>query len=324
MLEEHDINYQPTNPEIWQGRWDGDTADLLRWHQVIKLLDIRRTAELQGAVVFLGFCCDEGVRRNQGRCGAKDAPDYLRSVLAGLPVHFPSTVKLVDAGNIICQQEAMESAQSMLSQCVEFLIRSQAFPIVIGGGHEITYGHFKGIQKARSGKTGIINLDAHLDMRALSNNQGNSGTSFYQIAEEAEQQQEEFHYLAIGVQDISNSMALFNYAASKSVQIIKASDIHAENLKNVLVQILRFAQQVDQLYLTIDLDVFNAAVAPGVSALAFNGIFPDHSFQKLFNTILDLPNLVSVDVAELNPLMDIDHRTAKLAADLLFKIVQKR
>jgi len=107
------------------------------------------------------------------------------------------------------------------------------------------------------------------------------------------------------------------------VEIIHAKDIYAERLGEILDQIIAFGKKVDQVYLTIDLDVFAAAYAPGVSALAFHGIVPDHNFQLIFDTILQLPNLRSIDVAELNPHFDIDNRTTKLGADLLFKVLQK-
>ncbi|MFZ4260809.1 formimidoylglutamase [Sphingobacterium sp. HJSM2_6] len=324
MHRDQETCYEPVDINLWQGRIDGDETDYQRWHQVIGVHDIRKNPDMQGAAVFLGFCCDEGVRRNQGRTGAKAGPDHLRRVLAGLPVHFSPTLRLMDIGNISCHEEEMEAAQGMLSQCVEYLIKVHAFPIVLGGGHEITYGHFKGIRNAKAGKIGIINIDAHLDIRQTEHQQGNSGTSFYQIAEEAALNNEEFHYLAIGIQDISNTKALFNYAAAKSVAMIKREDIYADKLPALINQILAFAQSVDHIYLTIDLDAFSAAHAPGVSAISFNGIIPDHSFHRLFSTLLQLPNLISVDIAEYNPRFDIDHRTAKLAADLIFQIVQKR
>ncbi len=316
-------NYIPGNPSQWNGRVDGFTPDLFRWHQVVSTIDLREDQSLDGAFVLLGFCCDEGVRRNQGRIGAKRGPETLRKVLAGLPVHFDSSIRLVDAGDVICEGGFLEESQRSLTIAVNRIIKSGGFPILMGGGHEITFPHFLGIQQASDRSVGIINLDAHLDIRPLVDGKGNSGTGFYQIAEYCERNGIDFKYLAVGIQEISNTKALFNFAQSKSVQIYHAKELHEQRIGKIIDEIIAFGRSVESVYLTVDLDVFSAAYAPGVSAPAFQGIVPDINFDSLFSTILELPNLRSVDVAELNPTFDLDNRTAKLAAHLLFKVLQK-
>ena len=78
----------------------------------------------------------------------------------------------------------------------------------------------------------------------------------------------------------------------------------------------------DILQLTIDMDVFAACHAPGVSALSYNGIAPNAMFKRLLRHIVFSGKVWSVDIAELNPRYDIDSRTARLAASLIFDIVQ--
>jgi len=318
-------NYTAAIDDIWSGRIDGVTPDALRWHQVIQLVDLREQYDFTNAVVFLGFCCDEGVRRNQGREGAKEAPNNYRKILANLPVHYNKNVRLLDAGNIYCNDGDLEKAQAALTAAVARIIQQGGFPIVLGGGHEVTYGHYKGLRKAvGQEKIGVINIDAHLDNRSTVDGKGNSGTGFYQIAADCEQENAEFHYLALGIQEISNTKALFEHAADKEVSIIYANDIQTQHVERIKALIKAFAKQVDHLYLTIDLDAFAAPYAPGVSALAFNGIIPNPDFFAIFSTLISLPNLRTVDLAELNPKYDIDHRTARLGASLIFKTLQER
>lgn len=319
------LNYSLIDPIIWSGRIDGLNKESMRWHQLIEFVDLREEGELKNSIVFLGFCSDEGVRRNQGRIGAKDAPQAFRKIMANLPVHFSEKINLKDAGDICCKDGNLEEAQSTLSELVAKVIHAGGFPVVLGGGHEVTYGHFQGIKKAcRGRKIGIINIDAHLDIRESVNGQGNSGTGFYQIAEECENENAEFQYLAIGIQEISNTNTLFSYAADKEVSIISADELQNDNLNRINLIIKAFANQVDYIYLTIDMDAFDASHAPGVSSPAFNGIVPDAVFFKIFDAIKDLPNLVSMDIAELNPIYDIDNRTARLGALLLFKLLNSR
>jgi formiminoglutamase len=49
------------------------------------------------------------------------------------------------------------------------------------------------------------------------------------------------------------------------------------------------------------MDVFNASIAPGVSASAYNGIFADATFMHFYRHILKSEKLVALDVAEVNP-----------------------
>ena len=64
------------------------------------------------------------------------------------------------------------------------------------------------------------------------------------------------------------------------------------------------------------MDVFNAAIAPGVSATAYNGIMADSAFMHYFKHILKSEKLIAMDIAEVNPSLDIAERTARLAASL--------
>jgi formiminoglutamase len=78
----------------------------------------------------------------------------------------------------------------------------------------------------------------------------------------------------------------------------------------------------DVLQLTIDMDVFSSAYAPGVSAGSFNGIQPNTMFKRLLRHIVLSGKLASVDIAETNPMYDIDNSTARLASSVIFDIVQ--
>lgn len=310
--------YQAPRASIWQGRVDGTDQASLRWHQQIHFLDLATIPEnLKHAYVLLGFASDEGVRRNQGRVGAFQGPEAIRQILANLPVHHE--LKLYDAGNVICKDGNLEEAQAQLALAVAMLKQAGAFPILMGGGHEITYGHFCGLAKNATKKIGIINIDAHFDLRKPVDGQPTSGTGLYQIAEDVGT--ENFHYLALGIQEISNTKALFDQANLFGADYILQSALTSDQLLLNLSKIEAFLAKVDEVYLTIDLDAFASPFAPGVSALAFQGIIPDHSFFKILDVIYRHPKLISMDIAELNPKFDQDNRTAKLAADLIFKKV---
>ncbi len=99
--------YQLAERKFWEGRTDlGDGQQGLRWHQLLNILDLTQLIHKTGApknIAFLGFCSDEGVRRNKGRLGAQKAPDALRKAMTSLPVHLDQEkIALLDGGNVIC------------------------------------------------------------------------------------------------------------------------------------------------------------------------------------------------------------------------------
>lgn len=316
-------NYRSADSTIWTGRTDGTGPAHLRWHQIIECIDLHSTDTLAGKYVFLGFPVDEGVQRNKGRVGAAAGSLSLRKTLVNLPVQREYAVNLADAGDIVCVDNDLESAQTALAEAVAIIIEKGGFPIVLGGGHEVTYGHYCGVKTAKKGKIGVINFDAHFDLRTPEEGVPTSGTGFYQIATDEQAAGSHMDYLAIGIQRISNTEALFDTAYNFDADYIEAKDFHYLNNSFIEYKLQNFLDRIDHLYISIDLDVFAAAYAPGVSATAFNGLIPDNYFKLALNQLMASPKFTSIDFAELNPIYDIDNRTAKLAADLIYTVVNR-
>lgn len=325
-MELSNIYYHPGELGNWDGRFDGNQPENQRWHQKIRCLDLNDNdmeVPLSGrTIALLGFCCDEGVRRNKGRVGSKDGPQAVRKALGSIPVH-DTKITLWDVGDIHCPDGNLESAQNELGKAVLKILRKGALPLLIGGGHEITYGHYLGLGQFLSGNSpdkgrlGIVNFDAHFDNRRPSVEGASSGTGFYQIYEQEKKMGREFRYLALGIQRMGNTPALFLQAEETETQYIFANEFVDKYYAEIEGKVNTFLDQIDHLYLTIDLDVFAAAYAPGVSAPSVIGLIPDGNFIGLLTMILQSDKLCSIDFAELNPSLDQDQRTAKLAAALI-------
>jgi len=301
--------------EIWKGRIDGENLKFLRWHQVVK--NAHSVVDFQHNFVFTGFCCDEGVRRNKGRIGAKNAPNFIRNCCSNFPI-LDEDFKIYDNGNVYCEDSDLEKAQQELAEKVKFVLINNGKSLVLGGGHEVAFAHFSGIRKAfPTKKIGIINFDAHFDNRTIEKGIGaTSGTGFYQMAE-----LEKIHSLTIGIQRNSNTNALFDYADNKGMNYILADDIQTKNIEKILHKIVDFISKVDVLYVTVCMDIFSSAFAPGVSSTAYSGIFPDAIFKEILKKAISSEKLLAFDIAEVNPDFDIDNRTAKLAASLIFEVL---
>ena len=317
-------------PQPWQGRNDGDTADVQRWHQAIQLMDLSRlphhitNQSSDKKIALIGFCSDEGVRRNHGRLGAKDGSAAIRKACANFPIHYEK-LQLFDAGDVHCDDGNLEAAQAMLGAKIRQLLQLKYFPIVLGGGHEVAYANFSGIkqQVTANHSFGVINFDAHFDLRMVDESVGaTSGTGFWQMAQDCKNSKTEYHYFGIGIQDCSNTKLLFDTARNIGALYIKAEEFTNEQLEHILDLLNHVITESSLLQLSIDMDVFTAANAPGVSAPAFNGIPPNAMFKRLLRHIVCSGKVATIDIAEVNPLYDVDHRTAKLAASFVFDIVQ--
>ncbi|MEX0362435.1 MAG: formimidoylglutamase, partial [Allomuricauda sp.] len=183
-------HYSTPKKDNWQGR---KSTKNLYLHEKVKCAPLDEIPEPpKKSITLLGYACDEGVSRNQGRVGAVDGPDAIKNSLGRFPNHLPSAVQLYDAGNITCTQGEMEAAQAKLTSSVCSLLDKKQFPIILGGGHDVAYGHYHGIKKHLDSKKegqriGIVNFDAHFDLRQNTLN-NNSGTPFYQIAQECKEE----------------------------------------------------------------------------------------------------------------------------------------
>lgn len=296
---------------IWQGRLDGEE---LLYHRIFQRVKEEKNYDAISTNDFVlhGFAVDEGVRRNKGRQGTKDAPDMIRKNMSNFPVIRPD-FSLLDFGNVTCDDANLENTQNELAKNVSKVLLKGGKSLVLGGGHEVTFGHYRGVRTAYpEQKIGIINFDAHFDNRRPENGVGaSSGTGFWQIAQEGE-----INSLHIGIQRNSNTLKLFDTAHQFGMKYILADELFFENLPSVYERVNELADSVDVLYMTICMDVFNASIAPGVSASAYNGIFADAAFMHLYRHILKNEKLVALDIAEVNPHFDIQDRTARLAASL--------
>src|SRR5690606_7957151 len=112
--------YHAPQMQLWRGRDDGKDDAQRRWHQHIQQLNLTEPMTpmvSDTSIVILGFACDEGVKRNQGRTGAADGPAAIRKALCNLPIFYPR-LAIYDAGNIQCADGELEAAQRQLAIAV--------------------------------------------------------------------------------------------------------------------------------------------------------------------------------------------------------------
>jgi formiminoglutamase len=310
-------NYRHANPALWQGRKDTTNAE--RFFE--KIAFPKQETELiskDKKTIFLGFGSDAGVKRNQGRPGAKLGPDQIRTQLAKLPCSLNKTY--FDLGTIVCEEDELELAQEQLAQLISFCHQQGHRTIVLGGGHEIAWGHYQGLAPHYH-KLGIINFDAHFDIRPCKPGEpGTSGTPFSQIAAWCDDNRRRFDYSCLGIQTLGNTTTLFQRAQELKINYLTAEDIYEQNLAWSLAFLDKFMLNLDHIYLTICLDVFAECFAPGVSAPQPLGLTP-WQVLPLLKYIMQSGKVVSLDIAELSPPLDQDQKTARLAALIIAELL---
>lgn len=310
---------RPANP--WTGRDDGPGDEHARWHSTIVLA--HRPDDRAADVALVGFCSDEGVRRNQGRPGAADGPAALRTALAQLaaPRRPDGTVpSLVDTGDVVVRDGDLEGGHDLLAAAVRRIVDGNALAVVLGGGHEVAYGTYLGIASSHRAQPplrhGVFNLDAHFDLRAAQ--RASSGTPFRQMFTRQQALGRELRYAVAGISPANNTRVLFDAAERLGVAVLTDDKCTPEACLRFVDE---FLAQVDVVHLTIDLDVLPASVAPGVSAPAGFGVEVP-LVREMCRAIARSGKLAVVEVAELNPHYDSDARTARLAARLIDEIVR--
>lgn len=318
----HITHYQPPVAAHWQGR--KDTLPLERYFQHVHLCDLRQqdlhSDTEQEKIVIIGFSSDTGVKRNEGRIGAAFGPAMLRQQLGKLACHHP-TRYYIDVGDIHCADADLETAQTELATLVYYCHHRGYKTLLLGGGHEIAWGHFQGLAQSYP-SIGIINFDAHFDLRPIESEKlGTSGTPFWQIAQYCSKQQQSFNYACLGIQPLSNTRTLFQLAEQWQVTTLTAEQLLTTPLEEQYRILDTFLQNIPSLYVTICLDVFNQAIAPGVSAPQALGLYPWHVIP-LLKYLLQTGKVVSIDFAELAPDLDLNFATSRLAASIAANVLE--
>jgi len=321
---------------------------------------------LEGKIIILGIPDDRGIALNKGHLGAKEGPNSFRKAFYSLYCGKNFLVdagRIIDAGNIILTAN-IATTHSRLALVVSSLLKAKASKIiVIGGGHDFSFGSYSGIFNFSGTIIPIVNYDAHFDLRPVENGQINSGTPFYRIIETFPSAILDGQaLLEVGIQKDRNPQSLYQYAKKKKVGVIELNgndwelnettlhhsnpthegekknqsetenDSHKAHSPHNPIPLsyidhhlnscskLGWKRATDPLHLSIDLDVFGSWLAPGTSASTPFGA----NLNCLLDSMTYLATLATViDIAELCPPRDINDQTSRLAAGLVYRLIDQ-
>jgi len=283
-----------------------------------RLLGTRLGRDEAPRVVMLGFPSDEGVRRNGGRVGAAGGPAAIRAALHRLAPDARSERfedllgRTRDLGDLEVSGD-VESDQRKLGETLAPHLERGAFAIVLGGGHETSYGHFLGYVAAGR-QVDILNWDAHADVRELKEGRAHSGSPFRQAIEDPSGACR--RYSVAGLQPHSVARAHVQFVQQHG-RVVWRDQVTRESIEE-----LYCSARVPTL-VSFDLDAVNEAEAPGVSAPSPGGL-PGELWLAAAYGAGRLPAVSSADLVELNPTVDQDGRTARLAALTVWWLLRGR
>jgi formimidoylglutamase len=266
-------------------------------------------------LALLGVPQDEGVRRNGGRIGAAEAPPAIRQALGKLAASIgsrslPDNVRVLDCGVLAVENMSLEDVHRRQEHVVGLLLDSGASVVVLGGGHDTALPDGRAIGK-RATRLGIVNVDAHLDVRPPAIEGSHSGSPFRELIEDPACRLGML--IEFGTQPFSASAHHVRYVLERGHAVWMLDDIRRDTLDVALDRVVDALGACDAVHLSLDMDALASAYAPGVSAPASDGFRPDE-VARVVERIAALPTCRLVDIVEVNPRYDADGRTVRLAA----------
>ncbi len=264
-------------------------------------------------IVILGCPQDEGVRRNQGRIGAADAPDAIRRQFYKLTTYNIKR-RIVDIGDLIISG-TLEETHERHFEVVSQILRDGKRLIVLGGGNDISYPDGRAMAEVYGPEWWIgVNVDSHLDVRIAE--QRNNGTQYRQLLDEGHLEPEYFY--EVGYQTHLCSPVYYSYLRELgvhriSLELLRSRDEADLELKEGIRQKFIGHSSSMNTFFGFDMDAVRSADAPGTSAPSPLGLRAGE-FITLVKYAASLANTKIIEFTEVNPKYDNDDRTAKLVA----------
>lgn len=220
-----------------------------------------------------------------------------------------------------------------LAGVVTAALEENDFPLVLGGDHSIALGSISGVARVHE-KIGVLWIDAHGDfntdettpsgnihgmiLAALAGIGHSRLTNVCGWSPKINSQT----IVIVGARELDPAEQV--RLRSNSIHVFTMSDIDQRGISEVMRQALSIVgQQNDGIHLSLDMDALDPKEAPGVGTPVRGGLTYREA-QLAMELIADTGNLVSMDVVEVNPILDRENSTAILAVELVLSALGKK
>ena len=269
------------------------------------------------------------------RLGAKYAPKAIREhsfmdrIAVGRYYDFDSEQWINGNGLSICDVGDVDiyptNPEKTIAETIKAVsaIRKNSFPVILGGDHSITYANFKACASVladRGKKIGILHFDAHLDIEeeylpALPEIW--HGNAFRKLIEEGLLDSKRM--VTVGPRGRIGE-GLYRYAKEKGIHIFSAEQVKKDGVENTMEKVIRiFSQDMDYVFLSIDIDCMDISQAPGAGTPKYGGLSAGELIRALL-LMKELP-IIGLDLVEVNPKFDPSGTTAIIAQELLYNFL---
>lgn len=269
--------------------------------------------------------------RYAGLSGALERLGYKVQDLGNINVPTPEMKEQNQNTNLRYLHEVTEVAKN-LSDVVSNVVAEGHLPIILGGDHSIAIGSLAGMAKS-STNYGVIWFDAHGDMNTadttpsgnihgmpLAVSLGYGHDDLIHIGGITQKVKPE-NVVLVGIRSIDEDEA--KLIAKTGVRCITMPEIDRRGIADVMAEAIKIATEgTDGVHLSLDLDALDPMFAPGVGT-PVNGGFTYRESHLAMEMLAASKTLVSVDVVEVNPILDERNQTAVMAVELVESLFGK-
>lgn len=244
--------------------------------------------------------------------GADKGPDAILEASANMELYDIETDSEVYTKGIatlepVTEASSPEAMSAEVESRVDAILKDKKFPVMLGGEHSVSIGAFKAFAKHYSNFS-ILQLDAHSDMRS----------------EYEESTHNHACVMARGKEVATVAQVGIRSSCIEEKENIDPDRIfYAYELKESETWMYDVSQQLnDNVYITIDLDVFDPSIMPSTGTPEPDGLGYREvlNFLKLIN---ERHNIIGLDVVELCP-NDTNKAPDFLAAKLIYQILSMK
>ena len=277
-----------------------------------------------------------------GRRGAREGPRGIRQSLAGVKTHhfelgsagddgFIGDVGDVDlltggtTADVSDVQQRVESVATSVYGCASGATNGRdgdgtvagPRPVFLGGDNSLTVANVAPLLETGD-DVGVVSFDAHLDCREPIDGGGpSSGTPYYQLHERGLDA-----FAVVGARHFETSRTYAAYVRDRGGEIITAEDVQTTPLETITERALEAMADVDRIFVSLDVDVLDAAAAPGVSAPTPGGVTSARLYPLLRRIVAD-ERVAGFEVVECAPPLDEGTRTVDAAARAIAHVLAR-
>ena len=286
----------------------------------------------------------------QSRRGVDMGPSALR--VAGLQARLQELGHEVeDLGNIAVKQaeeqhygdkhakylkEIAETCRG-LAGITEHTLKDGFLPLVLGGDHSLAIGSFSGVANffhKQDKKVGYLWLDAHGDMNTPETSPSGNvhgmplaaiiGRGAPELAELLgyKPKADPRNVALVGIRDLDATER--RLVKESGVHAFTMRDIDERGLREVMAEALRVTMDdTAGIGVSLDMDFVDPIDAPGVGTPVRGGVTYRESHLAM-EMIADSKAMVSLEVVEINPVIDLHNKTALLGVEMMLSALGKK